>query len=278
MYDQLPVFPDIPCTSITRTRFYPIIDEDLKSEEDIETLAVQMFQDAEADFYYYQAKGVPQNPILENNHDLTWSKSEFFYYQHLNPRDFVQIEPPPDGRYRWDWEKQYVETRPEFVRRTLRLSDRKRRQLEVFERIRTEDAYREMQWRRVYEFDVFLSFATANQPEAIRIQEMVASAGGKVFLSAKTLEPGDDFADVIRKALRGSRELWMLVTPDSLKSEWVMTEWGAAWVLEKRIVPILLRCSPAQLPHRLKGLQCVDLHDIERHIAHRFTGSSREPK
>ena len=278
MNDQPPDFPDIRWTSMARTRFYPIIDEDLKSEGDIEALAVQMFQDAEADFYYYHAKDVPQNPMLENNHDLTWSISEFFYYQHLNARDFVQIEPPPDGRYRWDWEKQYVQTRPEFVRHTLRLSDRKRRQLEVLERIRVEDAYREMDRRRVHKFDVFLSFAAANQPEAVRIQEIAASAGGKVFLSAKTLEPGDDFADVIRNALRASRELWMLVTPDSLKSEWVMTEWGAAWVLGKRIVPILFRCSPAQLPDRLKCLQCVDLHDIEKHIAHRFTGSSREPK
>ena len=164
------------------------------------------------------------------------------------------------------------------MRHTLKLSDRKRRQLEEVERIATEDAYREMQLRKSFEFDVFMSFAAANQSEAARIQALVTSAGGKIFLSAKTLEPGDDFADVIRNALRASRELWMLVTPESLRSEWVMTEWGAAWALGTRIVPILLRCSPAQLPDRLKRLQCLDLHDIDRYVAQRFTGPSPEPQ
>ena len=109
-------------------------------------------------------------------------------------------------------------------------------------------------------FDIFLSYASADQQEAILIYESVEKAGGKVFLAAKSLSPGDDFAERIREALWASHELWLLVSPNSLKSDWVVSEWGAAWVLQKRIVPILHRCNPENLPDRIRKLHCVDFY------------------
>ena len=88
-----------------------------------------------------------------------------------------------------------------------------------------------------------------------------------MFLAPKELNPGDDFAEEIRLALHGSRELWLLVSPSSSKSEWVISEWGAAWALGKRIVPILHRCGPDALPVRLAKLQCVDLHRVNEAIS-----------
>ena len=59
----------------------------------------------------------------------------------------------------------------------------------------------------------------------------------------------------------------MLVSPESSKSEWVISEWGAAWALGKRIVPILHRCSYDALPQRLARLHCTDLHRVRELIA-----------
>ena len=59
-------------------------------------------------------------------------------------------------------------------------------------------------------------------------------------------------------ALLGSRELWLLVSPSTS-----ISEWGAAWALGRRIVPILLRCGPESLPARLQKLQFIDLFRVD---------------
>jgi len=60
-------------------------------------------------------------------------------------------------------------------------------------------------------------------------------------------------------------------SPSSLKSGWATTEWGAAWVLEKKIIPILHQCSVDELPERLKRLHCIDLYRIKEHIDDKFS-------
>lgn len=111
-----------------------------------------------------------------------------------------------------------------------------------------------------YKHDIFISYSSLDQNEAGILHQAITDAGKLAFLSAKSLNPGEDFADEIRRHLIGSRQLWLLVSPNSLKSEWVLTEWGAAWVLRKRIVPILHRCSPEQLPLRLRSIHSIDFH------------------
>jgi len=56
-------------------------------------------------------------------------------------------------------------------------------------------------------------------------------------------------------------------------SEWVITEWGAAWALQKKIVPMLHRIDIPQVPVRLAGLQCVDAAEVNDHIEERFSSS-----
>ena len=97
-----------------------------------------------------------------------------------------------------------------------------------------------------------------------------------MFLDKKSLEPGENFAEHIRAALYSCRELWLLVSPSSLNSEWVITEWGAAWVLKKTIVPILHRCKPQDLPARLSQLQCIDMYRYMELVAKRFSKVSTQ--
>jgi hypothetical protein len=109
-------------------------------------------------------------------------------------------------------------------------------------------------------YDVFLSYSSKDEEEANKIYEAITSAGGKIFLSSKSLRPGEDFSEKIRIALSESRELWLLVSPNSLKSDWVVSEWGAAWALGKNILPILHRCDLEHLPERISRLQCIDFY------------------
>jgi hypothetical protein len=121
-----------------------------------------------------------------------------------------------------------------------------------------------------YRYDVFVSYSSLDQEQADILYNAIARAGGKPFLSAKNLKPGDDFAEEIRTQLNASRELWLLVSPNSLQSEWVLTEWGAAWMIRKRIIPIIHRCRPEQLPERLRRIHCIDFYNYSDLIQKTF--------
>ena len=161
-----------------------------------------------------------------------------------------------------------------FARAALRLSQRKSRELEALEKIEIEEKVREQRLAELYSYDVFLSYASENSKEAEEIFEAIQAHGGKVFMSEKSIKVGDDFAEVIRLALVGSRQMWILLSPDSIKSEWVISEWGAAWALKKKIIPILFRCGPDALPLRLKGLQAVDYHNVSKLVEDTFPSVS----
>ncbi len=123
-------------------------------------------------------------------------------------------------------------------------------------------------------YDVFLSYSGLDEQDAHRLFEQMETDGFKVYFAKKSLQAGDSFSEEIRQALIRSSELWVLITPNSLTSEWVTTKWGAGWALEKRIVPILLRCEKQQLPDRLRALQCIDYHDYRRALEHTFEEDS----
>jgi len=121
-----------------------------------------------------------------------------------------------------------------------------------------------------YNHDIFISYSSLDENEAGVLYQALVDIGKRAFLSAKSLNPGENFAEEIRSHLIRSRELWLLVSPNSLKSEWVLTEWGAAWVLQKKIVPILHRCGPEDLPLRLRGIHSIDFYKYRELIKTTF--------
>lgn len=132
------------------------------------------------------------------------------------------------------------------------------------DRVETDDQ------RVAWEYDIFLSYSETDRQEAEKIFRIVTEAKGKVFMAPKVIAPGDDFTEKIRAAIQASRELWLLVSPNSVTSQWVISEWGAAWVLHKRIIPILHRCALDALPDHLKMLQCIDLHEVDEFVSKEF--------
>jgi hypothetical protein len=111
--------------------------------------------------------------------------------------------------------------------------------------------------------DVFLSYSASDKDLAGDVFERLENAKKSVFLAEKSIKPGELWEDKIRDSLRNCKSFWFLVTPNSLKGEWVGSEWAAAWALGKPIVPILYRCKPEDLPRRIQDYQCVDFHELD---------------
>ncbi|MGC1375319.1 MAG: toll/interleukin-1 receptor domain-containing protein [Anaerolineales bacterium] len=115
------------------------------------------------------------------------------------------------------------------------------------------------------EYDIFLSYSHQDEEKAQKLDDFL-SRGKKlrVFRSKKDIQPGVTWEDDIQEALKNSKMLCILATPNSLGSEWVTTEWGAAWALKIPILPILLRCSMRDLPDRLKAHQAIDFDEMDK--------------
>jgi len=128
---------------------------------------------------------------------------------------------------------------------------------------------------------VFISHSSADMWIAQRVCEDIAALGIDVFLDNKDLQTGDDFDHETNDHIRDSDEMIVLVSHAALKSNWVMIEFGAARVLQKRLVPILIDVAPNELPQPINRHLARDLNQIERYyeeLRRRRPGVSlREP-
>lgn len=275
-YKGLPIFPFAP-DSVKESRFLVIEAGDLPDDAGVQQLILRMWREPETAYHYYHGhNGGPAIDVAlmraKNRGDVLMDERERRYFRHPRfKRDYLRIiamgeDEKGEPKYARDWEREVVEKGPEFWRVTLALSQRKRDELGAWRKVQMEEHFREQARHAKYTYDVFLSHASPDNTEAQGIRDKIIAAGHRVFLAPKELRRGDDFAEEIRLALLGSRELWLLVSPHSSKSEWVISEWGAAWALDKRIVPVLHRCAPESLPARLARLQCIDLHRVDEAI------------
>lgn len=270
-HNDIPIFPFAP-DKIKQSQFYVIESGEMADEKLIAEVMDLLWSEPESDVYYFfgHEGGPPMDAALsaaKARGDILMDEMERRYYRHPNfKRDYVQINPIGENIYNFSWEKDVVEKGPEFWRVKLKLANRKRDEINTWRKIQLEEHYRQESKRKKYLFDVFLSYSTADSEEARMVHDKLKTAGFSIFMAPKILKPGDDFAEEIKNSLIGAKELWLLVSPTSIKSEWVISEWGAAWVLSKKIIPILHRCPPENLPDRLRRLHCIDLHKCDELI------------
>jgi hypothetical protein len=78
------------------------------------------------------------------------------------------------------------------------------------------------------------------------------------------LNAGSHINDSLRKDLKKCRYFVPLVTANSIKSQFVMFEIGAAWVMEKEIIPFFAgELEKSQLPTLLSSFLHQDTRDVE---------------
>src|SRR5438128_7301388 len=104
-------------------------------------------------------------------------------------------------------------------------------------------------------YQVFVSHATSDKWLATTFCEKIEAAGASTFRDDRDINGGDDIPEAIRDHIKRSRELVVLLTPDSVDRPWVLLEVGAAWGLRRdyRIVPVLYQVTVDAIPAIIKG-------------------------
>jgi len=84
--------------------------------------------------------------------------------------------------------------------------------------------------------DVFISYSLLDEEDARYISNFFDKHNITYWMAGKDLTGGDIWNEEIRKHFNDCREVCLLYSPNSMNSQYVTTEWGAAWFMNKKIV------------------------------------------
>jgi len=153
--DELPVFPeglpvikntgDLPTLKISPDKIIISAEhifetDEVRSESNIAQICRWIFNYPERKFYLFLIEGIKENRDLiyhlEKNGILAPTTERYFYKHPSNhPKDYIRIHP---DETEFDWEREIVQKGTKYIRLELNLSERKRRELEIKEKIYAE--------------------------------------------------------------------------------------------------------------------------------------------
>jgi hypothetical protein len=108
-------------------------------------------------------------------------------------------------------------------------------------------------------FDFFLSYSRAQTDRVRPLVEHLESRGYKVFFDQQSIEPGSNWKQRLRTAIRRSRAMILCWSVEAKASEYIQFEFNQALGLKKTVIPWMLDATPLPDMHRdLQGI--LDSH------------------
>jgi hypothetical protein len=103
---------------------------------------------------------------------------------------------------------------------------------------------------------VFICYSRKDKDFVLELAANLENRGVPIWLDQWDILPGDDWDLTIEKALNDCTRLLLVISPSSVDSEEVRSEWRSALDKGKIIVPILHK--PCKIPYRLNSIQYID--------------------
>jgi hypothetical protein len=103
---------------------------------------------------------------------------------------------------------------------------------------------------------IFISYSRKDIGFIRKLAGDLEKAGYDVWWDLTDLRGGDDWPRVIPKAIQASQYVIVVLTPNSIISDWVEKEYTQALSLRKKIIPIMLERS--EIPFALNTINYVD--------------------
>jgi hypothetical protein len=103
---------------------------------------------------------------------------------------------------------------------------------------------------------VFISYSRKDIHFARRLAADLEASGFDVWWDLSDLKGGDDWVRFIPSAIEASQYFVVLLSPDSVQSEWVAKEYSYALRLRKKVIPAMIK--PCEVPFALNTINFVD--------------------
>ena len=117
-------------------------------------------------------------------------------------------------------------------------------------------------------YQVFVSHATADKWIAKVICDRIEETGATTFRDDRDIAGGDDIPEEIRRQIKQSKEMVVLLTPQSVNRVWVTLELGAAWGWSKliRIILVMYHVPVDPIPDMFKNKKAISLNDFDQYV------------
>jgi hypothetical protein len=115
-------------------------------------------------------------------------------------------------------------------------------------------------------YTVFISHSSKERWIAGQISKEIKTLGAETWLDLKDLHGGDEIRRSIRRGIRASHEVVVVISANSITSQWVIYEAGIADGQGKRTTPILNNLTADDVPAPLQGIKSIDLNDIDNFL------------
>ena len=103
---------------------------------------------------------------------------------------------------------------------------------------------------------VFISYSRKDIDFARKLAGDLEKAGFEVWWDISNLKSGDEWVRVIPLAIEAGQYFIILLSPDSVLSEWVEKEYLHALKLRKKIVPVMI--ESCNVPFALANINYLD--------------------
>lgn len=112
---------------------------------------------------------------------------------------------------------------------------------------------------------VFISYSRKDIDFVRKLAEDLEKAEYDVWWDLTDLRGGDDWPRVIPAAIQESQSMVIVLSPNSVASDWVEKEYTQALNLRKKIIPIML--ARADVPFALITINYIDFTTPENYVA-----------
>lgn len=113
---------------------------------------------------------------------------------------------------------------------------------------------------------VFLSYAVADREYARKLRSLLSRYLNLHIFTPDMLSAGEDWLSRLKDEVHKCDIFLVLLSPDSVNSEWILSEIGAAWALNKLIVPIVTQTGlSTEIPTVLQQSEFLEMKYLEDH-------------
>lgn len=128
---------------------------------------------------------------------------------------------------------------------------------------------------------IFISYSRKDIDFARKLAGDLEKAGYDVWWDITDLRGGDDWVKTLPAAIEAAQHFIIVLTPNSVESEWVRKEYTQALSLRKKILPIMLEASP--VPFALNTINYVNFmggeyEDSFKHLLSALGYTGEPPK
>ena len=115
---------------------------------------------------------------------------------------------------------------------------------------------------------IFISSAQRDSDLVHDLARRLDIAGLKVMTPAKSMDAGENesIKTKISDELRKADEVILILTKNSIDSQWLLFEMGYATSLGKHVTPLIQGVEPEELPEIIRQMEYVKYADLDKYI------------